>query len=443
MYDFLYDQYTTPTTTLPSKISSMSRCSKFRYDPTQTFTILVEPFVQMYQTIGCQPAEQGGVLGGDREQDLITAYYHDVHATRTSVQYDPSFEAINRGVFPVWGVDLIGVGHTHPGLPEPSSGDLVYANQLLNHMTRLRKFFMPILLPEQNNGGIFKFLPYVMLKKPSGNQVVKCAIKIIDNNGREISQQKALEFKVDHINTVPSLDEIDVVTKEEIDNISIENSVVQEQPDMQIVSPTNSIKSQPTTPLVTLAAYTRDAGSIKPSTDVLKTVINYQNVAKPPISQLEKIIRSGCLRELRTAITPESGFVALEKIATATFASEGLSLQHNLTQIRSIFPKTLLPSVIQTPFPGQYIPPFEYGVKDEEFFASVFSTRFPMVLLLHLGKHKNRYGNPYIHPELLDLIIDEFSKQCVITNRKKQSILHTYQTINNYPERKNHDLSSN
>jgi hypothetical protein len=430
MYKPLYNQPTRAKNILP-KISSNYRSSRFQNDRTQIFTILVEPFIQMYQTIGCQPAEQGGVLGGDRDRNLITTYYHDVHAARTSVQYDPSFEAINKAVFTIWGVDFIGVGHSHPGLPIPSYGDLVYADRLLNHMTRLQKFFMPIILPKSNNGGIFEFLPYVMLKKSPRNQVVRCVIKIVDNNGREISQNKALEFKIHHINTVPSLDEVDMDTAKSSPTIDDKSQADQENTETKTIQPPTSSEQ----PLVKLVAGRKNKAkeevTVKLSDTASQPKISAQAGVGSPSDQIIRMARIFSLSELRNAKTPESVFTVLAKMAKMTSDLDGSNLQDNLTQIRAIFPDVFLTKAVQSNYPGDGVLFSKYDEEDDKFFSLIFSSLSPKLLLAHLGRLKNQDGNPYLHPELFNLIISEFSNSYDSEIRRKQSAVRCYQNIQN------------
>ncbi|MBF0383311.1 MAG: hypothetical protein HQL69_20000 [Magnetococcales bacterium] len=410
-----------------SALSSLSGWTRFKHDETQTFTILVEPFVQMYHSIGCQFAEQGGILGGVRDRDLITTYYHDIHATQTFARYDPSFDAINRGVIPIWGVDLMGITHTHPGLAEPSYGDLIYADRLLNHMTRLQKFFMPIILPEPNNRGVFEFLPFVMLKKSPNNQVVSCSIKIVDQNGREVSQKEALDFEVHHINTVPSLDDIEVDINEEGLEITDSEIAEQEQPESKISPHTASAEPQLTKPSDTSGTENQHVVADEPFVDVTKSVTNQQEETEPQISQLEGMCRSGYLRELREVTTPESVFSVLDKVAKVTSGLDGSNLHKNLKQIKTMFPKARLLAEVYTPFPECDVPFSEYTQEDDEFFASIFDSKFPGFLLNRLGDKKNKYGNSYIHPELFEMIFAEIKRHNDREYLKKKHAAQIYE----------------
>jgi len=107
-------------------------------------------------TVGSRPAEEGGMLGGRRSRGVITDFYFDTTADRTSVRYYPDREVVRPLLRDEWNpasIDLIGFVHSHPaGLRRPSSGDLRYAEQVLSVNGAMDRMVMPIVQTRPDTG---------------------------------------------------------------------------------------------------------------------------------------------------------------------------------------------------------------------------------------------------------------------------------------------------
>lgn len=92
-------------------------------------------FMQILFTIGTLDPEQGGALGMD-ETGVITHFFYDYTAARTSATYTPDTHLVTQ-VINDWkaeNVRFCGMIHSHPGLTVPSFGDMKYAAQILKAM---------------------------------------------------------------------------------------------------------------------------------------------------------------------------------------------------------------------------------------------------------------------------------------------------------------------
>lgn len=109
----------------------------------------------METAIGPLPAEQGGVLGRDRETGVIDHFHFDISAERSSATYSPDTAAMAR-LFTAWdrsGVRLAGFGHSHPpAVKRPSTGDVVYAERILDRNPKLETLELPIVMTEADTG---------------------------------------------------------------------------------------------------------------------------------------------------------------------------------------------------------------------------------------------------------------------------------------------------
>lgn len=104
----------------------------------------------IFREIGSRCAEEGGMLGGDRQLRRVTHFHYDAHAERTGCTYSPDARILN-ALLDDWNkmeVKLMGFVHSHPdGLFHPSQGDLEYAERILRHNPRMTEMLMPIVQP--------------------------------------------------------------------------------------------------------------------------------------------------------------------------------------------------------------------------------------------------------------------------------------------------------
>jgi len=114
---------------------------------------------EIAKTIGRRPAETGGLLLGPVDKDGISDFIFDDKAKVTSVTYSPSHKKLTQLIkSKKWqGFEIKGFVHSHPGVPNPSLGDLNYVNQFFHENPSMKKFYLPILpfvplerLPEEN-----------------------------------------------------------------------------------------------------------------------------------------------------------------------------------------------------------------------------------------------------------------------------------------------------
>lgn len=113
-------------------------------------------FEDVLASVGHLPAETGALLGGDPEKGVICMVRFDANAKRTSAQYSPDHEWVNRLLKEEWnpaGVRLFGFVHSHPrGAVSPSTGDAHYAERILAAIPDLERLVMPIVQTAPDTG---------------------------------------------------------------------------------------------------------------------------------------------------------------------------------------------------------------------------------------------------------------------------------------------------
>ena len=140
--------------------------------PIESWKISSDVMQQISSTVGCLEPETGGMLGGNREQRLVTDFYFDGTARRTHGTYSPDVEACNRVLSERWnprGIEMVGFVHSHPvRFATPSTGDLVYAASILRNNPGLRSMILPIV-QSRSEAGAFDCRAYVA--ELGGNEV--------------------------------------------------------------------------------------------------------------------------------------------------------------------------------------------------------------------------------------------------------------------------------
>jgi len=150
----------------------------------KAFRITCNALDAIKQTIGSRPAEYGGLLGGSRDDFLITEFHFDESAHRTSGTYSPHTVSVNKLLRDEWnpaGINLLGFVHSHPpGLRVPSGGDLAYAARILDHVPDLKEILLPLVISEADTGD-FEFLPFAVVRDSMrGIRVEKRDLVIVD-----------------------------------------------------------------------------------------------------------------------------------------------------------------------------------------------------------------------------------------------------------------------
>jgi len=141
-----------------------------------TFKITTTAYNAMLKTIASKPAEQGGVLIG--KDGIITDFIYDKEAITTSVTYTLNIGYLNPKIkaFRQEGKELVGIVHSHPGLPRLSQPDKDYFNSQFENFDR-EFFYTPIILSAKD--GTFDFLPYLFYKDGT---IVKAKLEIVPDD---------------------------------------------------------------------------------------------------------------------------------------------------------------------------------------------------------------------------------------------------------------------
>src|SRR2546421_1221179 len=122
--------------------------------------LTLSPFVfeQIRQTIGSMPAEQGGILGGERKPGRVEVThfsFDEAASNRSGVAYTPNNAFLNRVIKQEWrprGVEYVGSIHSHPAFcTRPSAGDEIYAKRILETL-ELPYLLVPIVTTIADTG---------------------------------------------------------------------------------------------------------------------------------------------------------------------------------------------------------------------------------------------------------------------------------------------------
>lgn len=123
------------------------------------------------RTVGSQPAETGGPLGGTRGSGVVDSYHFDGGANTTAVIYRPDVHSLNEMFRSEWnpaGTNLLGFAHSHPwGNTRPSSGDLAYASDILGAIPELDRLALPIV-QSAADAGTFRIAGFAARQDAAG-----------------------------------------------------------------------------------------------------------------------------------------------------------------------------------------------------------------------------------------------------------------------------------
>jgi proteasome lid subunit RPN8/RPN11 len=103
----------------------------------------------MIEYLAARPPEMAGLLlGPEAEDGLITHFVPDRGGKGTTVSFQLDTASMNRELKRAkeYRLDCKGIAHSHPGLIQPSHGDLAYLTKLfaLPVNSGAMQFFMPI-----------------------------------------------------------------------------------------------------------------------------------------------------------------------------------------------------------------------------------------------------------------------------------------------------------
>lgn len=152
-------------------------------DPVLTLTEKVIDGI--VRTVGMFPCEQGGVLGGAIGSNVIDAYLFESGPLASGATYRPCVRTLNLILTSSWvprGTCFMGFVHSHPPyLPEPSSGDLIYAARILEHMPRLPFLALPIVISAADAPEC-KIMSFVAIRTSQGVQIKKARIEVVSRS---------------------------------------------------------------------------------------------------------------------------------------------------------------------------------------------------------------------------------------------------------------------
>jgi len=141
---------------------------------------------QIRRTVGSLPPEHGGVLGGRPESGVVTEFFFDRSARRSTVTYSPDDQLLNRLFTEDWnpkGIRLMGFVHSHPGLRQPSAGDLSYSRRILESIDDLDRLLIPIVISVAD-GERFEIHPFAVARNGEAFTTAPLAMAVLDHQGR-------------------------------------------------------------------------------------------------------------------------------------------------------------------------------------------------------------------------------------------------------------------
>lgn len=139
-------------------------------------------YEKIRSTVGRLPAETGGALGGNYEDNVITDFQYDAEAHQTGAIYSPNVEFLNHLFENDWnprGIRLLGFVHSHPpGCKFISEGDRRYATRILEAIPELEQLFLPIVMSTAGNDA-FEIVPFVAFRAENGVRIEEATLTII------------------------------------------------------------------------------------------------------------------------------------------------------------------------------------------------------------------------------------------------------------------------
>lgn len=180
-----------------------------------TVKIRRSTFERIKLTIGKIPAEQGGILlgnrdRGDREKFVIEEFVFDNAAKTSSGTYTFNHEFLNKilkAAYPKY--QLVGYIHSHPPHCRAlSTPDRIYFTEQFNYIDT-DKFITPIVISEADTGR-FELIPYVTYRDDPFNPKMG-VLEIIEDEEAD-AKKKAADFsRIEKAVNVPLLQKSNIV----------------------------------------------------------------------------------------------------------------------------------------------------------------------------------------------------------------------------------------
>jgi molybdopterin/thiamine biosynthesis adenylyltransferase/proteasome lid subunit RPN8/RPN11 len=168
----------------------------FAANPPQTLRMTRSVLDEIKRTIGNQPAEQGGMLGGQRQDGVVRQFVFDQSAQRDCASYSPNCDFLKQLLREQWNpadINLLGFVHSHPAsCRSPSNGDLEYAERILQHNPEMPLLLLPIVQSRPNSGR-FELLPFAAVRDGDKVRVIEMNLDVIEDRARPAIAQPAVK----------------------------------------------------------------------------------------------------------------------------------------------------------------------------------------------------------------------------------------------------------
>lgn len=157
-------------------------------NPGGVYRITRSVYNEIEKRIGNQPAETGGMLGGNRETGIVTHFHFDESASCSAATYSPDYQTLSQLLSEDWnpkGINLLGFVHSHPGsMAYPSGGDMTYASRILASNSAMQNLLMPIVVTKPN-AGRFELVPFSAVRQGRSVEIQSMKFEIIDDESIE------------------------------------------------------------------------------------------------------------------------------------------------------------------------------------------------------------------------------------------------------------------
>ncbi len=156
---------------------------------------------QIRETIGCQNADRGGILGVNSGSSIVEHFYFDESGGTTNITYTPDHAALNDLLRNKWAplqIAFAGFVHSHPKhIKQPTAGDIVYAHAILDKMPSLSYLYLPIVLTIPDSGS-FRLISYAALRQKHGVRIKHLGL-LIEDSADEGWEEDGMTAKQDRI----------------------------------------------------------------------------------------------------------------------------------------------------------------------------------------------------------------------------------------------------